>query len=688
MAVDSKTSPVRSSLVFVVPAAALAVAVAAAAVLVGVAGGAAVYLADPNRVYSGMWEATRIYAGGGELIASFYRENRKYVTLEEIPEHTRAAVLAIEDDRFYHHIGVDPRAVLRALVRNIRSGEMREGGSTITQQLARSLYLSRRRSITRKVAEMLLALELERRLTKDEILERYLNQVYFGQGAYGIQMAARVYFGKPAAELTLGESALLAALIRAPSIYNPYQNLPAAASRRRVVLDRMVRLHLADPEAAQAAREGRIALASPRNAGFVGMRAPYVSATVLQYLIDRYGEDLVYTGGLQVYTTIDLRMQAAAERALRRGVDRARAGRLNVTQGALVALNPLTGYIRAMVGGYDFERSSFNRVWQAQRQAGSAFKPFIYTAAVANGWRPTRLILDAPVSYSDGSARRWTPQNYDKKFRGWITLRGALEQSINIPAIRTLQRIGPERVIASARRMGIRSPLSPTLSLALGASEVTPLEMASAYGTLAAMGVRADPILVLKVVDGQGRVLEENHPLRSAALEPRVAAQMIDLLKGVIVRGTGRRAAIGRPAAGKTGTSDDYRNAWFIGFTPYLSTAVWVGNDDNTPMRRVVGGTVPAGIWAAFMRTAGQTMPPDDWDGLPGPEPAVLTEIRTAASRLPTWFSSRATSVEEQPRRRPVRPRPAGEEQVVPIPDELSPRRREDGLRQLLHRPG
>jgi len=638
MAVEQTSdSTVRRRSPYLAPLAAMLVAVSVAAVAAGVAGGAAAYLSDPNRVYGGLWEATRVYAGGGELIASFYRENRQYVSLDEIPDLTRRAVLAIEDDRFYLHPGVDLRATMRAVWRNLRAAEMREGGSTITQQLARSLYLSRRRSVTRKIAEMLLALELERRLTKDEILERYLNQVYFGQGAYGIEMAARVYFGKPVGALTLSESALLAGLIRAPSTHNPYRQIGLASQMQRIVLRRMIQLGFVSEEAAQRAADMPLRLAPPRNAGFVRMRAGYFSSTVLQYLIERYGEDLVYTGGLQVYTTLDLRMQEAAERALRIGLEGAKRARLNVTQGAVVALNPHTGYIRALVGGYDFERSPYNRAWQAQRQAGSAFKPFIYTAAVANGWRPTRRILDAPIRYRDGSRKIWEPKNYDKKFRGFVTMRQALEQSINIPAIHTLDDIGPQRVISYARRMGIHSPLTPNLSLALGSSEVTPLEMASAYGTLATKGIHAQPIMVTKVVDRHGRVLEENRPKRDLALDESVAAQMIDLMKGVVERGTGRRASIGRPAAGKTGTSDDHRNAWFIGFTPYLSTAVWVGNDDNAPMRRVVGGTIPAGIWAGFMRVAARANPPDDWKGLPEPE---YVEARRPIPSLAEWFTA------------------------------------------------
>ncbi len=614
----------------------------------GVIGAIAAYLPNTDRVYNPPNQATRVYSRDGELVASFYRENREYTPLAQIPEAARRAVVAIEDARFYAHVGVDPRAIARATWRNLRARDLVEGGSTITQQLARGLFLSPTRSLVRKSAEILLALELERRLTKDEILERYLNQVYFGQGAYGIEMAARVYFDKKASELTLEESALLAGLIRAPSRYTPYRDPEAARERQRIVLRRMVVLGYITAGDAHAALAVPIELARERSVGFVGMRVPYFASAVLQYLIQRYGEEEVYSGGLRVYTTLDLPMQEAAQRAVREGVAGARG--LDVGQGALVTLEPETGSIRAMVGGTNFSTSKFNRAWQAQRQAGSAFKPFIYTAAVAEGWRPWKRLLDAPISYRAGDGTRWLPKNYDRRFRGWVTMRRALEQSINIPAVRTLQELGPDTVISYARRMGIGSPLVRDLSLALGSSDVTPLEMASAYGTLAAMGIHAQPMTVTVVMDHNGRVLERNHPRRQQALPPQVAYAMVDMLKGVISRGTGRAAALGgRPVAGKTGTSDDYRNAWFIGFTPYLATAVWVGNDDNTPMRRVVGGNVPARVWAAFMREAVRDLPPDDWD-----PPAGMFSLRlpraSAAPHRPWSWNPPPLQVEEEHR--------------------------------------
>jgi len=581
---------------------------------------------DISKVYDPPSEATRIYAANGELVASVYRENRDYIALEQIPRAMQQAVIAIEDERFFQHSGIDLRAMARATWRNLRARELREGGSTITQQLARSVFLTSERTVKRKVAEVLLALEIERRLSKREILERYLNQVYFGQGAYGIEMAAQVYFGKPASQLKLGESAMLAGLIRAPSRYSPYRNLDLARYHQRLVLTRMGQLGFITREQAyDAGARQPIRLARQRNVGLTSMRAPYFVSYILPYLLERYGEEQVYRGGLQVYTTLDPSMQIAADRAVREGLDAARDARLNVAQGALVALDARTGYIRAMIGGYDWSQSQFNRAYQARRQPGSAFKPFIYTTAIEAGWRPWKMLLDAPVSYWSG-AGYWRPKNYDKKFRGPVTLRRALEQSINIPAVRTLNKLGPEGVITVARRMGIQSPLQPNLSLALGSSDVTVLEMASAYATLANMGIHSEPIAIRQVVDQKGKVLEQNSPRRQPALEVEVAYRMIDIMKGVITRGTGRAANIRRPVAGKTGTSDDHRNAWFIGFTPHIATAVWVGNDDNSPMRKVVGGTVPAGIWAAFMRTAVADMPADDWDRPEG----VEVEVRRA----------------------------------------------------------
>jgi penicillin-binding protein 1A len=603
----------------------------------GIAAGVAVAVGrqvhDVSRLYAPPSQATRIYAENGELIASLFRENRQSVPLADVPPHLRAAVLAIEDERFYSHRGVDLRGIARALWRNVREGELVEGGSTITQQLARILFLTQERAISRKVAEMLLALEIERRLTKEEILERYLNQVYFGQGAYGVEMAARVYFGKPVKAVTLPEAALLAGLLRGPSLYSPYRNFGLAKARQEIVLGRMAALGMITPAEAAAARKAKIVLAPASNAGLAGIRAPYFVSFIMARLLETYGEDLVYKGGLRVYTTIDPRMQALAEKAIRAGVESAQRRKLNLSQAALVAIDANTGAVRAMIGGVDFASSQFNRAWQARRQPGSAFKVFVYTTAIAKGVPPTRLLDDSPITYKIPGAEDWSPKNYDKKFSGPITVRRALERSINVPAARLAHELGPGQVIETARSMGIESPLQPHFSLALGSADVTPLEMATAFGTLANGGLRVRPLSILKVTDTRGRVLEEHRPLRQVGLAPEVAYVMTDLLRGVIERGTGTAAAIGRPAAGKTGTTDDYRNAWFIGYTRQLSTAVWVGNDDNTPMRRVVGGMVPAEIWAAFMRAATAPLPAVDW---PVPDGVVVTTVCADTWQLAT----------------------------------------------------
>jgi len=574
-------------------------------------------LPDVTALYTPPSEATRIFARDGQLIASLFRENRAIVPLDRIPTSLQQAVLAIEDDRFFQHRGIDARGMVRALFRNLLAGELIEGGSTITQQLARTVFLSPERVVSRKMAEMLLAVEIERRLTKGEILERYLNEVYFGHGAYGAETAARVFFGKPVGELTLSESAMLAGLIRAPSVYSPYRSLPKVVERQRLVLRRMADLGYVSREAAMRAGEEALALVEEGNLGLMGSRAPYFVSYILPYLLERYGEDVVHRGGLQVYTTLDLDLQAVAQEAVRQGIDLAQQEMLNVTQGALVSLEPQTGYIRAMIGGYDFAASQFNRAWQARRQPGSAFKPFVYVTAVASGMPPTKVIVDEPIEYETPEGL-WQPRNYTEEFAGPIQMRQALERSINIPAIRTLEELGPRRVISFANRMGITSPMRPDLSLALGSSEVTPLELTSAYGVFAALGVRAEPVGILRIEDRSGKVLEEHTPRREMALSPAVAYVMTDILKGVIIRGTGRGANLDRPLAGKTGTTDDYRSAWFIGFTPQVVTGVWVGNDDNSPTDKVVGASVPLRIWRAFMLVALERMPEADWEVPPG----------------------------------------------------------------------
>lgn len=570
-------------------------------------------LPDVAALYAPPAEATRIYARDGQLVASLFLENRATVPLERIPLSLQQAVVAIEDERFYQHHGVDLRGTLRALWRNLLARELLEGGSTITQQLARTVFLSPERVFSRKLAEVLMAVEIERRFTKAEVLERYLNEVYFGHGAYGAAMAARVFFDKPVEELTLAQSAVLAGLIRAPSVYSPYRNLPRVQERQRLVLRRMVQNGLVPEDAAREAATEPLTFTQERNLGLVGVRAPYFVSYILPYLLERYGAEAVYRGGLRVHTTLDLDLQAAAEAAVRREIDASREAGLNVTQGALVALEPSTGAVRAMIGGYDFASSQFNRAWQARRQPGSAFKPFVYVTAIASGMAPTKIIVDEPIEY-DTPQGLWQPRNYTEEFAGPVRMRQAIERSINIPAIRTLEEVGVGRVIAFAQRMGISSPLRPDLSLALGSSEVTLLELTSAYGVLAALGVRAEPAAIQRIEDRSGKLLEELVPRRTLVFSSENAYVMTDILKGVIVRGTGRGADLGRPLAGKTGTTDDYRNAWFIGYTPEIVTGVWVGNDDNTPTEKVVGATVPTRIWRAFMETALAAVPPTDWE--------------------------------------------------------------------------
>jgi penicillin-binding protein 1A len=595
--------------------------IAGAGVVIGTALAISSHLPSVDALYNPPSEATRIYAADGQLVASLYQENRESIPLSDVPRVLQRAVIDTEDADFYRNPGISLRGILRATLRNILEGGYAQGGSTITQQLARNLFLTSEKSITRKVAEILLAVQIERRLTKDEILERYLNQVYFGQGAYGVETAAQVYFGKPARELNLAESAMLAGLIRAPSSYSPYEHPKRARVRMGEVLQRMVEVGDITAQERAAALAAPLHLADKGNAGMIGIRAPYFVSYLLPGLLQRYGEETLYKGGLRIYTTLDLGLQAQATEALRRGLDEAQRQHLNVQQGAMVVLDPRTGAIRAMVGGYDFRKSQFNRAWQAHREPGSAFKPFTYTVALMRGIPPTHLLLDAPFELVQPDGTVWKPENYDKQWHGVITARYALENSINVASIRLEQEVGPEAIVDLAHRMGIQSPLQPNLSLTLGSGDVTLLELVSAYGVFANGGVRAAPVAITKVTDYRGKVLEEHLPDRSVVLSPEVAYLMTDLLKGVILRGTGTAANIGIPEAGKTGTADDYRNAWFIGFTPSMVTGVWVGNDDDSPMNRVVGGSVPAQIWAAFMKKATQGQPAEDW-----PRPAGIVE--------------------------------------------------------------
>src|SRR6266404_5136097 len=579
-------------------------------------------------------QGTKVYDDNDELLTELHVERRIFVPLAHIPQTLRDAVIATEDRRFYSHFGVDPIGVARAVYQNYRRGRIVEGGSTITQQLTKVLFLTPDKSLERKMKEAALALELERRYSKDRILEMYLNQVYFGNGAYGVEAASRTYFGKSVNEISVKDAALLAGLPRAPSTYSPFDHPEAAKRRREVVLRRLVEYGaLKDPDAKKLVRTD-LGLIPPERRRTTGQ---YFLEFVQQTLETKYGADMVFKGGLNVYTTLNPTMQLVAEQSLRDGL-KALEGRSKAArpgehpEGAIVTIEPQTGYVRAMVGGYDFFRSEFNRAVQARRQPGSAFKPFVYVAALESGFTPASRVEDAPVSYAIGSSgQTWKPENYDRKFRGPTTLQQAIEESVNVVTVKLQEQIGLSRTVRVARRFGITSPLDVNLSLALGTSDLTLLELTSAYAALANQGNWMRPTAIRYVLDSQRKLLEENTPQGKQVVSPELAYIMTYMLRGTIERGTGVAArALGRPAAAKTGTTNDYSNAWFIGYTPQLVTGVWVGYDRPRSLGKdETGSRVAVPIWTAFMQEALAGTPPDDF---PIPERVVLVPVDMNAS--------------------------------------------------------
>ena len=583
-------------------------------------------------------EGAKVYDDNDELITEFHVERRIFVPLAQIPTALQDAVIATEDARFYSHHGVDPTGIARAIYQNWRRRRIVEGGSTITQQLAKVLFLTPDKSLERKLKEAVLALLLERRYSKNRILELYLNQIYFGQGAFGVEAAARTFFGKSVGELTLAESALLAGLPKAPATYSPFDHPDAAKRRRNTVLTRMVETGALKPDQARPAGQAALVLVPPERRRTTGQ---YFLEYVQQLLEQQYGADVVFKGGLHVYTTLSPTMQLKAERVLRDGLRAVEARRVAAgkgkpvaaeapadrPEGALLALEPQTGYIKAMVGGYDFFRSEFNRAVQARRQPGSAFKPFVYIAALESGMTPASVVEDAPVEYAVGkNGKPWKPDNYDRKFRGPITYQQALEESINVAAVKVQEQVGIRRTIDVARRLGVESPLGDNLSIALGTSDLTLLELTSAYGALANQGTWMRPTAIRYVLDPQQKLLEENAPQGKQVLSPEVAYVITHMLEGTIERGTGVAAkALGRPAAAKTGTTNDYSNAWFIGYTPKLTTGVWVGYDRPRSLGRdETGSRVAVPIWTAFMAEALAGTPGEDF---PVPERVVVLPV-------------------------------------------------------------
>ncbi|MBF1683525.1 MAG: penicillin-binding protein 1A, partial [Selenomonas sp.] len=562
--------------------------------------------------------SSQIYDIHGNEIANIHAaENRRPIGINEIPKNLQNAFIAVEDNRFYDHIGIDPRGIVRAIWANIRGRTVTEGGSTITQQLAKNAYLTQDRTLKRKVQEVFLALQLERQYTKQEILELYMNQIYFGQGAYGVQAAARTYFGKDAKDLTLNECAMLAGIPKSPNYYSPVNNMDAATERKAVVLDQMVKYgYISDSEAAAAKKEP-LHIAKNTNDG--GKSASYFVDYVLQQLAEKYGDDAIYKDGLKIYTTIDMDMQAAAETAMKNlPTYFTDANGIVQPQGALVAIDPHTGYIKAMVGGRGTDQ--FNRATQAVRQPGSAFKPFVFAAALENKYTPESIIEDKPLKVGS-----WEPQNYSRNFSGKVRLRDVVRWSLNVPTVRIAQDIGIDKAIFYAQEMGISTFVldgatnDRNLATALGGMTrgVTPLELTSAYGTFANRGIHVKPVAILRVVSRTGKVLEEAERKEKSVMSADNAAALTAMLEDVIRRGTGTRANIGRPAAGKTGTTSDYHDAWFVGYTPDLVTGVWIGNDSVSDLHGMSGGMTPAVIWQAFMQKALAQMPIRSFAGSP-----------------------------------------------------------------------
>jgi penicillin-binding protein 1A len=573
---------------------------------------------------------TVILARDGTKLARLYNKFDVYVPITDIPRVMREAVIATEDERFYSHHGIDLRGILRAALANYEHEEITQGASTITQQLARRLFLNDQRTMRRKIQEALLAIEIERDYSKDEILERYLNLVYFGAGAYGVEAAAHAYFSTDVGKLDLAQASLLAGLIAAPSLYSPYNDLAEAKVRQRHVLDRMVANgYITQAQADKAAAEKLRFSGAPDN-GIQSYRYPYFTTYVIAQLVKQFGYDRIFHGGLTVYTTLSPPLEVIAQKAVTSGVAEGAAEGFGMHQGALVAENPRTGEILAMVGGVGFSpKSQFNRAWQARRQPGSSFKGFVYSAAVDKGIPVSTIYLDAPVTYAAGDGTDYKPQDDDHRYLGAITLRTAFELSRNIVAVRLANDIGIDTVIDYAHRMGITEDLEPDLSLALGTAVVSPLDMVSGYSTIADGGIYTPPQAIRYITDQYGQVIVDNrYPQRRPALSPGTAYIMTTLMEGVIQEGTGYpNAIIGRPAAGKTGTTSDFRDAWFVGFVPELAAAVWVGNDDYSRMYESYGGNVPARIWARFMKGALAGTPVVGF----GPPPPDVQEVRICA---------------------------------------------------------
>ena len=582
-------------------------------------------------------ETTKIYSHDGVVLAELHEEeNRVLKPIESISPILKQTVIAMEDTDFYAHNGLNAKSIMRALYRDIIAMEFVEGGSTLTQQLARNLFLTKRKTILRKLEEALLAIQIEKHFTKTDILEMYLNQVYWGHNTYGIESASQYYFGKSSQNLRVAESAMLVGLLKGPELYSPLRNKVRAKRRQRVVLNRMAALGLITEDQAQQAYVEELIYQKQKKLRY---KAPYFTSHVLKQLIEMYGEKDTYTSGLKVRTTLNYRYQEKAKAVVDTYIAEAqkphwikkqRVDGLGYSQAAILAMDPRTGYILAMQGGNDFLDTQFNRVTQAQRQPGSAFKPFVYLTALEHGFSPGSFIDDSEISFNTIEGV-YTPQNYNKKFRGLLPMRRALELSVNVVAVKLNDMVTPEAVVRTAKQIGIAADLKPVLSLPLGAFEVTMIDLAAAYGVFANNGIRVEPVSILSIEDRNGTVLYKHQHQEKQVYSRKMILALVDMMTGVLNYGTGRNARLPRPIAGKTGTTSNYKDAWFFGFIPQMVTVAWVGNDDNEPMNQVTGGWIPALMWRDFMKYCVQDINPQRF---PSPTGLVSEQVSWATGKL------------------------------------------------------
>jgi penicillin-binding protein 1A len=600
---------------------------------------------------------TLIFSAEGDTLREYYRQNRIPLRLAEIPPLLVNAVLDTEDRDFYDHYGVTVRGFARAAVANLRSGRTAQGGSTLTMQLARSLFLHHRKEWTRKIREILLALQIERTYTKDEILEMYLNTIYFGP-AYGVEAAAQSFFGRGVKDLAPAELTLLAGVLNNPGYYSPYRHLDRAYQRRAIILANLVRAGHLSPDEAETIGATEVEIVDREDDTPI---APYFVEQIRQYLERTYGVRALYEEGLRVYTTLDADLQRNAERFLeehlirleeREGYEFTRAlyDSLNVDvepgelplprylQGSLVFMDVRSGGVLAMVGGRDFDASKFNRAVQARRQPGSVFKPFLYAAALKSGWTPASVLMDTPVEVETGSDELRRPVNFSGTFEGPMTLRYALANSVNVPAVRIILDLGVNPVIQQAGDLGLDRDLIPRVpSIALGAGEATLIELVSAYSAFANHGIRSRPMLYTRIENAHGEILEEVPPYQEEALDEDTNALLVDMMQSALREGTGRTArswGFNRVGAGKTGTTDMYSDAWFVGFTPDLVGGVWVGFDEVRSMgRRKTGAVMALPIWAQTMAYAVKDTP-ESFFSLP--ETIVERLVCAASGQLPS----------------------------------------------------